>query len=1127
MDRLYRQIIAALEGHLDDELFEACVCDLLRDAFQGLVSIRGGTDAGMDGAIADGEGEAFPLICTTSQDVISNLTDSLDSYLQAGLLRRKAVLATSQALTQRRRRNLEQRAREKGFTLVQIVDQEGMARRLRWSPYWCKEIGIPWEPSALSAVPKTRRPLLEIELVGRETDLEWLRSTSGDRLLSGQPGSGKTFLLYQLVKEGWALFLVDEDRKAIAGALAQEKPNVVVVDDAHVHLELLASLRHIRDEVGHPFDIVATTWDGEQERVAEAMGELPPAKVHKLELLTREEILEIYRRAGIVAPDGVMGLLVDQAANKPGLAVTLALILLRGGRESLEEVLKGEVLRRTVTSVFRDLLGEEAETVLASFALGGERGMTMAAVAEFLGVGFGEFRTKVVGLAAGGVLSEAGDGGLAVWPRTLRPSLLRSVFFRGCGTDLDFRPLLQRAPSRSSAVDTLVLAAGYGVPIRASELRELVARHGSPRAWRNLAAIDRDSARFTLEQYPGELAGIARQVLSQEPELVIPRLLGGAVVASGPLHSQPDHPLRILSDWIQGAWEEEEAMRRRRLVVEAARRFLASGGERGVGTHALCLALSPRWETLEDDPLGNAVTIKWGLLPTEALEQMSELWPQVCDTLAEIDAVPWRHVKNALWSWIYPRYAAGAEAPDTTTATMHATAANALQALVPLARGRPGLISGLRDLANRIDLELPVEEDPVFELLYPPREAELEAMASGKSDRGEALRSLALEWASLAPHEAARRLAHYENEARTIDRSWPRRVAEFCRHLAPLVPDPEGWRGAFLDQGIAGDLVAPLLEAVALRGRPGWEATVSHCFGEEHLAGYAMSLILRSPQPPENLLERAIEAAARFPQVVETLCLRGEVPVTTLKQLLTKGKREVALAAAVGEWAFDPQGKVRPEVALECREAILRAGTRTVGAARDAGADYLLGRMLASDPHLALEWVLAHLGEHDSPFSLDEDEPMAKAVAALDADQRRLVLQSLPATFLGRDLVALLVDRSSGLYRDLLDLKQLHVLHLVPLAGIPDPSWAELAMVALGGGHSPGEVAAAAFGGSHTYFGYGLDYWSRWEEGFRRLESDPRPEIREVASQGRSSAEEYLRKGRTEERGEKLYGGGR
>jgi len=104
--------------------------------------------------------------------------------LSDGGSRRRVVLVTSQALTQRRRRNLERRAEEKGFVLVHVYDRAAMADRLYGSPAWCLELlNLTGSPPALSVVPLTRRPLLGEVLVGREDDLMWLRVWDGDRLV--------------------------------------------------------------------------------------------------------------------------------------------------------------------------------------------------------------------------------------------------------------------------------------------------------------------------------------------------------------------------------------------------------------------------------------------------------------------------------------------------------------------------------------------------------------------------------------------------------------------------------------------------------------------------------------------------------------------------------------------------------------------------------------------------------------------------------------------------------------------------------------------------------------------------------------------------------------------------------
>ncbi|MXZ17904.1 MAG: hypothetical protein F4069_03810 [Rhodothermaceae bacterium] len=63
-DPFFVQINGGLNQQLDPDLFEQCVADLLSTDYPPLVPVRGGNDSGFDGATADNEGEAFPLITT-------------------------------------------------------------------------------------------------------------------------------------------------------------------------------------------------------------------------------------------------------------------------------------------------------------------------------------------------------------------------------------------------------------------------------------------------------------------------------------------------------------------------------------------------------------------------------------------------------------------------------------------------------------------------------------------------------------------------------------------------------------------------------------------------------------------------------------------------------------------------------------------------------------------------------------------------------------------------------------------------------------------------------------------------------------------------------------------------------
>ena len=232
-DPFYLQIVERLNNVLDEDLFQTCVGDLLGSVYPGLVPYKGGDDAGMDGAVPDGEGEPFPLIVTTGEDAIGNLTRNLHSYLRDNRRRRKAVFATSKSLTPRRIQNLFNRAEDLGFILINVHKQEDIARLLYRHPEWCRDLlGLTGRPASLSLIPLSRRPLIEQQLIGRENDYIWLKETKGDRLIVGQPGSGKTFLLFRFAKEGQGFFVISEDLGEIANGIRTLQPNSIIVDDS-------------------------------------------------------------------------------------------------------------------------------------------------------------------------------------------------------------------------------------------------------------------------------------------------------------------------------------------------------------------------------------------------------------------------------------------------------------------------------------------------------------------------------------------------------------------------------------------------------------------------------------------------------------------------------------------------------------------------------------------------------------------------------------------------------------------------------------------------------------------------------------------------------------------------------
>ena len=139
-DPLYEKILDRLGKVSDDQVFEACVCDLLRPEWPTLVPVPGGNDAGVDGAWVD-EGGRGIVIATTGDNVIGNVTKNLESHLKKGVKGKQVIVATSKSLSPERCRNIEKKIEELGFESAHHpYAQQAIADRLYRNSRWLKEL---------------------------------------------------------------------------------------------------------------------------------------------------------------------------------------------------------------------------------------------------------------------------------------------------------------------------------------------------------------------------------------------------------------------------------------------------------------------------------------------------------------------------------------------------------------------------------------------------------------------------------------------------------------------------------------------------------------------------------------------------------------------------------------------------------------------------------------------------------------------------------------------------------------------------------------------------------------------------------------------------------------------------
>jgi hypothetical protein len=900
-DPLYDAIARAIGQPLDDDLFERCAAELLREFYPTLRPVEGGNDAGMDGLGDLPNGEPFFLVSTVSEDARRNLDRNVQSHLDAGGDRRVVVFATTRKVTGRRRLELSQHLQEQfGVRLADVHDRADFIHLLYRSPQWRRDLlGVAGQARALTRLPATRRPTPEVPVIGRDGDLEHLRNIAGDLVLVGKPGIGKTFVLQKLMEGDWGLFDDGWEVAKLEDAIRELQPRRVVLDDAHLNEDRIAVLRQLRRVMGAAFDIVAVSWPRQHGQVASV---LPASSRYEVRELDRGQILEVIKEVGITGPRELQAHLVDQALGRAGLAVTLAHACISG---YVREVATGDALLTDVVGWFRRSLGHEARYVLGVLALAGNSGATMTQVARALGLDRPRVSDLVRGLASGGTVDEASWGGsasrLRVQPASLRYALVRDVFFGGPGS-LDAAETISQFDRPSDAVLPMIGAIHRGAPVDWCLLRSLV-DPSDQEAVTSYACLGPGETDEMLQFAPQHRAAIAREAYDHDPRSgrALRVLMEFAVGDLREEHSNPNHPLRIVGDRLQ---RPDGSLEVRRLAVSVADQWLEQGGDQEVGLRVLMHAVHPGTSHSYTDPgLGNTVTMAEAALPVGMINDLSRVWDLILDIVEREWPATLAPVLDGLHSWVYPDVLAFGRGPDEATrVAIRDVATRVISRLVQIAHDKPGVLHRLREYASNAKLAVTVEVPREFDALFP-------ADWDGRDEDGghegwarradDAVRRLADEFEQLPEAEIAARITAADAEAANARITYPRLTPRLAQLLASRLDRPEVLLDALEQRGAARDVLLPVLDRVAVLHPTGWEATVEHLLIDETYSWVATQVTLTRPVGV-RLKDAAIgRMTAAHATMIDMLVARGEIDPDTIVRLLDSPNRIVARATAV------------------------------------------------------------------------------------------------------------------------------------------------------------------------------------------------------------------------------------
>ena len=559
-----------------------------------------------------------------------------------------------------------------------------------------------------------------------------------------------------------------------------------------------------------------------------------------------------------------------------------------------------------------------------------------------------------------------------------------------------------------------------------------------------------------------------------------------------------------------------EAFRRREYLLKAIRKWLEAGGDLLVAVQVVRFVMSPKVEWQELDPgFGNRLSLFTGYLAENDLISIQSLWPYILEFLTNVDIPVWQHISGIFWDWANPVLPDHKLLPQSDN--LKKFAAKILIDLVPLIQKHPGFVQKAIEMAQEVNVELPCKLDPVFEILYPPENLFLsedhEKIHKTQLLKVDVLRN---EWTGKDAKEIAYYLRYLESEAELVGKNWPRYAPYLCKIFAENVDSPMYWGFVLIEAGLTSDFIEPFLLKAAALDEQGWQNLAVHCLEKPANVPAALYVILRHPNPQIELLTRVEALPPRYSNIIETLCLRNEVPLHTVQQLLRFGNVEFAQSAAYGEWLADPKGTVRPELYDDWKRVILV----------DESDNYWLREILKSNQDVAFNWILRFL--NNQPKYLYKFDNLISAVSeSLDEEQKHHVLNLIEPDYIGALVVQSFTRDSIELYDYLLSVQKLKQLHLYPLIFETRKRWVEKATLAMNHGYVPEDLAGAVYGvGARgvTWLGNRSAKEKEYFDFFKELTSHPDQRIQLVGGVGKSIANKRIQEALAEERNEAIYG---
>ncbi|HEU5352939.1 MAG TPA: hypothetical protein VFU65_00670 [Actinocrinis sp.] len=1100
--------------------FEQCACALLQRVYPGLSAVEGGHDFGRDADIyfplGGGDAGGRGRLMVTTGDPAANLRAGLRSMVENGIRVDLIVIACTAPVSATVRASLDSICENRGFAHPHVYARDWLVGQLVREAHWRQRLlGIKGELGAL-----LDRPLEALEravpapiLVGRDAELASLEAAvlaGRDVLVTGVPGVGKTRLATETSRR--VMFLESAGLERLVDELLMERPEAVVVDDAHLRSAELRALRHARQQEGIAFPIIATCWPDSAPDVREM---LPTATEVSIGLLERREMDELVKSVGVTGYRARVQVL-RQAQGRPGWALALCELFVKGRGY---DVVSGAALVANAERYLRR--ATESETALDALAFVAALGMvsseTLVDVAPLIGVAPAALSRLMERLAHNGLV-EFANGGWRLQP-ALRSPLVARWFF----TDPPGRPwstICEAFPDRSlDLADSAVAAAATGSPAARRWADAWARSLPEPSRWddavlavaADYSTLDERAADFavrgalTLLSSPRQthqIRGITLDLTAERATQVLARaarrwilpaavfgLLDLATNDLRPRAQTPQHPLRVLSE-MAGNYDPDfgTQFEVRERLLECALDWLSTNRDvRGWEVAAELIAAiftieaSGHWGD-PGDP--NTITILQGVENAEILERLLTLWRKVESTLrtereATTPGCPPAALARLIdlantWLRLGMGLSPGRTAPEDAQRRVGARGGHAmLESLRPAVQAVPGLalraqrlLDDLRERSGEPD-SLPAGfeiDTDLRDLVGGYRHYRSEDGEAAWRARAAAVQALAMRLTLMGPGPGTARFEELIGQAKLVTLGTEERWVAEC--MQPHMDDPAAWYAA------AAKASSPLLLGAALanwlQNAPSTVPadTLTAALQDQSFRAAIVSVIVERTELDETAEIVIANLRAEDTPSLSRLTARTDVD-EVLHRLLTHPIAAICGVTALSFAVAQPFGPPLPEQwSPEWRDAVAHLRAQDVGHHSEWRMRELLDHLAEHDPDLFERWFAERLDEQREQGYLSTPEPYGceHNLARLPRSHRhRLAARCTNRSRIGQSLLTYLLGRDRDLAEQLLDNGSVTCDHLLEaLAGQRNAILEHLGPLLLERGVPPERIAAFA-----------------------------------------------------------------